>query len=555
MTESKNIGPTPDPDVPGRVANELGRTGLKQYSGLLYEEYLPQLQGRRAFQVYREMQDNPVVGAVLYAVETTLRSVTWNVEPASDDEDNIEAAEFVESCMNDMEHTWEDFISEILTMLPYGWSYFEIVYKKRQGRRTEGGRRRKYMSRYDDNKIGWRKFAPRSQETLFRWEIDKYGTIKGMHQWPQPTGGSQLLAATPREDEWGGKLIFLPMEKCLLFRTTSRRNSPEGRSMLRSAYRPWYFQKRVEEIEAIGIERDLAGMPVAHVPIELLDLNRTAEQTATFNYIKDVVTRTKRDEQEGIIWPRAYDENGNDLYGFELMSTGGRRSFDTGAIIQRYAQQIAMTVLADFILLGHEAVGSFALSSDKTELFAVALGSMLDSIEDTLNDHAVPKLLELNGYPTDESQPMFRHGDIEKPDLQELIQYIQGLTTAGAPLFPDIVLENYLREVASLPIITEEERERIEEEKMLKQQEQMEMMGGQMGPPGMGMGPGQGGNQPTPFGRNEPGRPKEPDNEGPSKNEVATSGGPGRPKALSSGSSVRKALSDVLAEVGRGVEV
>ena len=541
--------------------NELGRTGLKHYSGLIYEEFLPQLQGQKGWKVYREMQDNsPTVGAVLYAIESMLRSVDWSVEPATDDSKDIEAAAFVEECMHDMSHTFEDLISEILTMIPYGWSYFEIVYKKREGRETPAGRKRKYQSRYDDNKVGWRKFAPRAQETLYRWELDKTGGILGMHQYPFPTGAG--LQYNQSDPDVGSNVIFLPIERCVLFRTTSRRNNPEGRSFLRTAYRPYYMGSRVQEIEGIGLERDLAGMPFASVPIELLTDDRSAEATATFNYVKSVVTKTKRDEQEGIIWPLVYDDQGNKLYEFELLSTGGRRTFDTGAIISRYSGEILQSVLADFISLGHEAVGSFALSSDKTELFAVSLGSMLDAIEDVFNRVAVPRLLALNGYPTDEHQPMMRHGDIEKPDLAELIQYVQGLSSAGAPIFPDLVLENRLRELADLPPITEEEREQIEQQKMEKEQEMM----GMMGPGGMGMGEGQGNEQPNPFQpKGQPGRPQTNFGKPPSPNEAKSQAGAGRPSNVSSiqsaqsqqprrpGASIRKAISDVLAQVGQDV--
>jgi len=544
----------------GKVrTNELGRTGLKHYSGLVYEEFLPQLQGQKGYKVYREMQDNsPIVGALLYAVESMLRGVDWAVEPASDDSADIEAAEFIEQAMHDMSNTWEDFISEILTMLPFGWSYFEIVYKKREGRESPSGKKRRNQSRYDDNKIGWRKFAPRAQETLFRWEIDKTGGIRGMHQYPFPTGAG--LQYNQSDPDVGSNVIFLPIERCLLFRTTSRLNNPEGRSMLRSAYRPYYFLRRVQEIEAVGLERDLAGMPFAGVPLEIISDDRSAEATATFNYIKSIVTKTKRDEQEGIIWPLVYDENGNELYKFELLSTGGRRTFDTGAIAQRYSQEIASTLLGDWILMGHEAVGSFALSSDKTEMFAVALGNILDSIEDVMNRIALPRLLALNGYPTDEHQPMMRHGDIEKPDLAELIQYVSGMSSAGAPIFPDLVLENHLRELADLPPITEEEREQIEQEKMNKE---MEMMGG-MQPPGLGMGEGQGNEQPNPFApKGQPGRPQTNFGQPPSTNEAKSQAGPGRPSNLSTtqapqnalprqaGSSIRKAIADVLAQVGQ----
>lgn len=429
--------------------NELGRTGLKHASGYLYEEFLPQLHGERGVKVYTEMsQNSPIVGAMLFAVESLLRSVDWMVEPFEDDE---EAAEFVESAMHDMSHSWADFISEALTMLPFGWSYFETVYKQRK----------QPDSLYTDGKVGWAKFAPRSQDSLFRWEIDIYGDILGM--WQIPLYGN---AMDPRPS-----VQFLPADKCLLFRTTSRKNSPEGRSILRTAYRPWHFAKRLEEIEAIGAERNLAGMPIARVPMELLSTTRSADATATFNYIKDIVTRTKVDEQMGIIFPLEYDDQGNELFKFELINAQGKQSIDTGAMIQRYQQQMAMTIMADFILLGHESVGSFALSSDKTELFAVALGAWLDAISDVLNRHAVKPLLELNGFDTTDGYPHIIHGDLETPNLAELGTFITALSSAGVPLFPDITLEDHLRQLAGFPPADPEERE-----KLLEQQTEMQMM-------------------------------------------------------------------------------
>ena len=453
------------------MMNELGKTGLAHFSGVLYEEFLPQLQGQRGMRVYQEMSTYPVVAAELFAIEATLRSVPWTVEPATEKRKDVAVAEFVEECMHDMSHTWEDFISEVLSMLVYGWSFFEIVYKRRRGSEKIP------PSRFSDGKIGWRKFAPRAQTTLYRWDIQPDGGIAGMWQYPIPTG---IPEDRPQA------LVRIPIEKALLFRTTSSKNSPEGRSILRAAYRPWYFAKRIEEVEAIGIERDLAGMPVAEVPLEVIATPRSPEAEATYQYVRDVVTRVKRDEQEGIVWPLAYDENGKELYRFSLLSTGGRRQFDTGQVVDRYNRQIVMTSLADFILLGHEKVGSFALSSDKTELFAVALGAWLDSIEDVLNRHAVPRLLRLNGLPVD-NPPQIRHGDIEKPDLTQLVQFVTGLANAGAPLFPDLVLENRLREIADLPTITEEERQEIMSRQAEMQAEMQAAMGG--GQPGLAVGP------------------------------------------------------------------
>ena len=64
---------------------QAGVTGLRQFSGWVYEEFLPDLQGYRGRQVYREMMDNdPVIGAFLFAVEMLIRRVEWRVDPGDE---------------------------------------------------------------------------------------------------------------------------------------------------------------------------------------------------------------------------------------------------------------------------------------------------------------------------------------------------------------------------------------------------------------------------------------------------------------------------------------
>jgi len=50
---------------------------------------------------------------------------------------------------------------------------------------------------------------------------------------------------------------------------------------------------------------------------------------------------------------------------------------------------MAMTVLADFILLGHEAVGSKSLGVSKIELFTMALSAWLDEVSAVMNEYAI----------------------------------------------------------------------------------------------------------------------------------------------------------------------
>jgi len=406
--------------------NELGRTGQNRWGGQIYEEFLKELHGRRGMAVYKEMSENDdVIGAILYATEMLIRQAPWTVQPGGATAKDQEAAEFVQSCMDDMSDTWTDTVSEILSYLVFGWSALEIVYKRRGGSSAD----ERLNSKHDDGLIGWRKLPIRAQETLWEWIYDDNDNLIGMAQMPPP----------------GYEIITIPIDKLLLFRTKSRKGSPEGRSILRSAYRSWYFKRRIQEIEGIGVERDLAGFPVLTAP-EGLDLwdEDNPDMAAVRAAANMIVQSIRRDSLEGLTMPSGWK--------LELLSTGGRRQFDTCAIIERYDTRIAMTVLADFVLLGHQKVGSFALSSDKTKLFSMAIAVYLDIICEAFNNKAIPALINLNaeyfngitGYPT------LEHGDVEGANLEALAVYLKEVTGAGI-LIPDEGIEDFVRAAAGLP--------------------------------------------------------------------------------------------------------
>ena len=230
------------------------------------------------------------------------------------------------------------------------------------------------------------------------------------------------------------------MSKALLFRTKSRKDNPEGRSILRNAYRPWYFKRRIQEIEGIGIERDLAGLPVMHAP-EGLDIWDPDNQDALGirTELESMVRRIRRDEMEGVVLPHGFE--------LELLSSGGSRQFDTNAVINRYDTRIAMTVLADFIFLGHQQNGSWALSSDKTELFA-----FLDIICETFNSQGIPALIDINGdhFKGITDYPKMTHGDIEDADITKVSTFVKDMTGIGV-VVPDDGLEDYIRQIGHLP--------------------------------------------------------------------------------------------------------
>lgn len=421
------------------LLTQLGASGLLQYSGYVSEDPAPkgELDWVKTFTRMRDT--SAIVGALLTAFESIIRPVSWSVEPADDTPDAQALADFIDQNLEDMDQTWEDVLSEILTMLPFGWALLEQVYKRRRGYAQDPS----LSSKYDDGKIGWAKWSLRSQETRLHWQFDDNGNVLGMVQ-----------IAPPHY-----RTVTLPMEKCLLFRTTTRKGNPEGRSILRNAYRAYTYMEKIERLEGIGIERDLAGLPVYYVPAEMMLLAASGGSTPeaqaamlTVQQAAKIAQNLRRDTQEGVVMPSAYDDKGNKLYDLQLLSTGGSRQFDTDTVIQRYARQIVMSVLADFIFIGHESLGSFALVKEKTQMFLTALDGYLGMIEAVVNSYAIPRLLRYNGMDVSLA-PRLTHGDLGNIDLAELGGYLNAIGPRGANLLDttDPALQEYARAAGHLP--------------------------------------------------------------------------------------------------------
>jgi hypothetical protein len=416
---------------------EFGTSGLRRFSGYIFEEFLNELTGKNAQKTYKEMVYNdPVASSLIFSIKMMARKTDWHVEPAGEDTKNIEAADFLEQCMGDMSRPWKEVITEVLSMIQYGHAPMELTYKKRAGKDSEEPYK---ASSYDDGYIGWQSISLRSQETILKWEFWENGEIKGLWQLAPPYY----------------KLTYIPWEKFLLFRTDYSKNNPEGKSILRGAFRPWTFKKHLEEIEAIGAERGVSGIPIAWVPSNIAAPDaQDSPAIAAKEAYKDLVKNIRRDSQEGIVFPLMYDDKGNKMFDLTLLTTQGSETGKIGEMIERKSREMLQVCLAEFIMLGAGKTGSFALSQTKVDLFLQAIGSYLDLIEEVFNTNAVPRLFELNPQFKLEDLPKIRHDGVKDVDLKNMADYVTKLITAGA-MQPDEGLADYLRVSAGLPSMVE----------------------------------------------------------------------------------------------------
>jgi hypothetical protein len=393
--------------------------------GIRQDEFLVDLRGERGIQRYREMSSNDaVIGAVLSAMDLMLRSTPLRIEGGTE-----ETREMIDYCLHEMDDkTFEMTLSDILSFLPYGFSLFEIVARP--------------PSKHPKGWVTLKKLAPRAQWTIERFETNDNGDVLGVWQ-----------TATTRSG-------YIPYQKLLHFRTASRQNDPAGVSVLRNAYLSWYFTRRIQEIEAVAIERELNGIPLVRIPSEYLAPDASDAQRAFVNKISSIARDVKRNEMGYIIIPSDVYEDADGrmtttrLVDFQLIASEGKRDIDTHQVIVRYQQDMARSALADFVTLGTNDRGSFAMAKAKADIFMQALTGYLSAIASVLNRSLVPKILGWNGISLEDA-PTITFGRVAPVDLDQLGFYIQSLTGAGIDL-TDGETRDYIRNAAGFPKVDNE---------------------------------------------------------------------------------------------------
>jgi hypothetical protein len=441
---------------------ELGVASKNGYTGdIRADEWQPELRGKRAIQKYREMRDgNAIVGSIMYAVEQTLRDVKIEVKPADDSAVAKQEAEFLQSVLDDMDHSLDDHISEALSYLTYGFSWFEVVYKRREG----DFRSPKKNSKYEDGRIGIKKIAIRAPWTVEEFEVDQNtGEVLGMYQ----------------EAAWGKRPAMIPIEKSVYYRTTSLNNDPSGRSVLRNAYTSYQYLNKIQSYEAIAIERELHGVPVGRMPAEYMSADASTDQANLRNQFERILRDLKNNEQGYALLPSDLyvDADGKPtaqrLMDIELITANGSRSIDIDPVIKRYQHDIARSLMAEFLMLGSGS-GSYALSKTKTDLFLRSLESYINTIVDVLNKQLVERLWQLNGLDW-ATMPKLVAGDVAPHDLREIAAFLRNLNGAGIEVQDQVEVVEDLMAIAEIEFDSGSYQSKIverkaQEERMIAQQ-------------------------------------------------------------------------------------
>jgi len=425
--------------APLRMAKgQISHSALRAINGKILEECNRDLRWPECMNTYKKMCKDSTIAPAVTLMEMSIAKVNWSVKiPEGYDEQLKEKADFLKTIMNDMDHSWYDFIRRVSTFNRYGFAPVEKVYRRRL--RSRG-------SKYDDGLIGIESLPLIAQDSIAEWDFDEAGRkLTGLRQWDRrpsgPDNTKYIVEANP---------IPIPRKKFILFRADTIKDNPEGTSPLNGIYVAWRFKTELEKFESMGVSQDLRGLKVLRIPARYMSESASEEEKETYEAFQKAMALLHKGEQSGIIIPSDTDENKNQLFDFSLESVMGQSTYDVDKIITRYRKEMITGLLCQQLILGQDGSGSFALAENLENATAIVVNARLREIRDQLNHDLIPQLFALNGWDVSVT-PYFDFDEFKESNIDDFSKAIQRIAAvSGLVLNAETI--NVIHEKLGLPI-------------------------------------------------------------------------------------------------------
>lgn len=415
----------PERPIPRMRLSQMSHSGVLTLGGDILENCKDELQFPRSISTFDRMAQDQDIQPALDMVEMSLARVPWSVEiPEGYEDDLKEDKEFLEQVLfEDMEHTFEEFISRVVSFNRYGFAPIEKVFRKRSY--AQG-------SKYNDGKVGLRSLPLIDQHTVAGWRWDEATGRKLTHivQYNnKPTGIDQHPVPLLLNED-GKNYTLIPRHKFILFKNKIKGDSPQSQSALVGVWKAWKIKESLEEYLAMGVAKDLQGLPVLRIPAEVMADDADETKKKEYEFWKGVVRNMHLNQQAGLIIPSLTDEKGKPYYDLETVNTSGQKAYDVLSIIEFYRKSIVTALMASQLVLGQDGSGSYALSESLSGVSSLTVESKLKEIESQINHDLIPQLFALNGNHK-RILPRVKFGDLSTPDLDVLSKFLQRAGSQG----------------------------------------------------------------------------------------------------------------------------
>jgi hypothetical protein len=356
-----------------------------------------------------------VTGVSLRAAKAPINGADYYFEPASDEQEDVDIAEFVE--FNITQAVSAPFLytmAKINKNFQHGTSLFEYVWNQQNWRPTRKGANSKQYTML-------KKMAYRPTITIQDIDTDA-------------NGGPVQIKQSALDEKGRASNVVIPIEKAIIFPFGDSDNL-FGDSLLRSAYPHWYYKNYFYKIDGIQKERHGIGIPLGILP--------PGYTTADKDALKSLVANIRTNEKAEAVIPQGYE--------IKFMKPEGNL-VDVLRSASHHDTLILLNVMAEFMILGLEASGSGggrATGAAQLDIFYKSLWNIANSICAAFNMYLIPKLVQYN-FATDQYPQMKVRTIGQTRDLQQLAAALANVTDKEL-VVPDLDTENWVRDIFDMP--------------------------------------------------------------------------------------------------------
>lgn len=424
----------------GRVLDDsVSINGYVKDNSFNYNDIPYGLKPENRNSTYYKMGLNSTISSVLNLYASLLQTIKWSVRKPIDKEISKDVINFFKDVINDMEHSWIEFVEHALSYIQYGWVAFEIVLKKRP-----------------DGKIGVRKLQYIPQYSKKSWSVDSNGEVLGIIQ---------------KGNEYNNfQDIFIPKEKLLMIKNIGIDNSPEGKSILTGAYEDWKTFAVSEQSLRTTIIKSFVGVPVAEIPSYIIEAANAASDDYRFtdqekqlasnvyNSYIDIVTKMRYSEDAGIIIPSDTfkSENGTvsavKQFDIKLLTINGQALVDINAVRTNTEARMARVLQGDFLQMGTSGkTGTYSLGNTRYDMFALAVNVVADKIATIINEDLFKILGFFNNIDVNKL-PVLHHKKVNEMSIKDKIETLAQYMYAKGTILPDENIDIALKEALDFPL-------------------------------------------------------------------------------------------------------
>lgn len=417
---------------PGKAvgAGQAQVGGETQYRRARLTDYNPDLSGQLAIDKYREMKNDSVVRSTLRMPKTPVISARWFWEPAGEEEADLHAAEFVEDNFEKwLNVSFYELMMQILTMLDYGVATFEKVYDVinwapqdrlsagAKATSADGGGGGSSSRGAGEQKVFLRKLAPLAVDQIEEFIYDDFGGPESV----------RISTETGSEEIEIWKLVIFTYDK--------ENGDLWGNSILRSAYKHWFYKENLYKIDAIQKERHGIGIPIIHLPPNFTKTGPNNDRLMATQIGQSLRTN----ERAHVVLPPGWE--------VAFLKLEGQR-VDALESAEHHSEKLYENVMANFM----QRSSTSSETNVQQEVFIKSARFTAEIIRDVINKYVVPQLVamnfpveELSGYP---ELRVRRLGD--ERDWRTLSFAMRNFIGANV-IIPDDALDEWVREEMDMP--------------------------------------------------------------------------------------------------------